>query len=203
MGLYKQVDRASLDQLIEFWNGEVPEWADSKESLLEEIAFVLAQKGEDGVTFLKFYGQDTDNEKRKAAIIFLADKRILDAEILSYLKNALDAEDTGLKSKALWGYLRIEQYPMPRIELEKLITHSDQRLSALAMVCLNRSNPAESLDILANALYSVNPRHREFACDEIGDRGIAELEPQLKELLEDTDEYVRQAARYNLEMLHD
>jgi hypothetical protein len=119
MGFYKQMDEASFEQFVELWNGDVPEWADSRESLLEEIAYLLSQSDE-GVNFLKGYGQDGDIEKRKAAVYFLAHKPILDAEILNFLDKAFYAAELELKSKALWGYLHIGQFPMS----SSLLKHS-------------------------------------------------------------------------------
>jgi len=39
---------------------------------------------------------------------------------------------------------------------------------------------------------------REYACDEIGDRGIAELKQEMQQLVGDEDAYVAQAAASNL-----
>jgi len=40
---------------------------------------------------------------------------------------------------------------------------------------------------------------REYACDEIGDRGIDELSERMRPLLADVDEAVAASARCNLE----
>lgn len=165
---------------------------------MDEIAYVLAHSGSNGINFLKNYGRDDDLEKRRATIYFLADQNIVDEEVLGFLDEAFHEPDLGLKTTSLWSYIHIEQFPLPRAELEKLLEGSEERLSALAMVYLSWAFPEESIEILEQALSSPNPRHRRYACDEVGDRNISELKPKVRELLHDADGDVRESAKSNL-----
>ncbi|MGH9823900.1 MAG: HEAT repeat domain-containing protein [Blastocatellia bacterium] len=141
-------------------------------------------------------------EKRREAVYFMADKGFMDDETIAALIEAFHAEDQGLKTSALWGLINTETFALDPLEVEALCRHAgDDRLSALAMVYLSNAYPERTAEILRNGLKSLNPRQREYACDEIGDRRMAELKPALGELLDDPDGSVREAATANLELL--
>lgn len=201
MSFYPQMDGASSAQLQLWWNGEAPEWADLRESFLQEVAYKLSESGEQGIEFLKSYARDGDVEKRLAAIYFLADRRFVDDDILDTLREAFDADDSRLKTAALWGAIDIGRFLFERDEIEPLLHQPDGRLAALAMVYLSHAHPDETVEILRRALSSSNPHQRSYACDQIGDRFIAELKEEMTPLLNDAHDDVRQAARSNLKML--
>jgi hypothetical protein len=73
MSFYPELDQASFKQLTELWGGDIPGWADSRDSLLDEIAYSLAESGEAGVAFLKGYGRADDLAQRRAAVYFLVE----------------------------------------------------------------------------------------------------------------------------------
>jgi len=66
------------------------------------------------------------------------------------------------------------------------------------MVYLSRASPEDSIRILREALHSSNPRMREYACDEIGDRDIDDLKNEMRTLLGDVDIRVAEAEASNL-----
>src|SRR5262249_2044706 len=201
MGLYKQVDNASFEQLKLLWDASLPDWADSRELYLEEISCALSEVKPEGIKFLKEHAYAVDVEKRSNAIYFLAYKEIVDEEIIGYLIDAFQEDDKRLKTSALWGFIHIEKFPIARPLIEKLMESKDERLAALAMVYLSNAYPDERVNILRCGFASENPRKREYGCDEVGDRCIYELSEELYKLLDDRDEYVQQAAKSNLEML--
>jgi hypothetical protein len=201
MSFYPELDHASFEQLTELWLGDIPDWADSRDSLLDEIAYSLAESGETGVAFLKGYGRADDLAQRRAAIYFLSAKHIVDIDILQDLNAAFYDDDLGLKIRALLSYMNLEQFSVLRADIDALLCHPNDSLSAVAMQYLSRAYPAETIEILTQALSSPNPRQREYACDEVGDKGINELADQLKALLNDPDGRVQKTARCNLELL--
>ena len=77
----------------------------------------------------------------------------------------------------------------------------NQRLAALAMVYQCRANPENRIEILKKALAHMNPRMREYACDEIGDFGIKELAPHMIPLLNDAHQDVAESAKSNSEIV--
>ena len=108
------------------------------------------------------------------------------------------SEEPGLKKCALWGFIHLDFFPLERAALSVLINGGDQRLAALSMVYLSRASPEDSIRILREALHSSNPRMREYACDEIGDRDIDDLKNEMRTLLGDADTGVAEAAASNL-----
>jgi HEAT repeat protein len=110
-------------------------------------------------------------------------------------------DDLGLKIRALLSYMNLEQFSILRADIDALLDHPNDWVSAVAMQYLSRAYPAETIEILTQALSSPNPRQREYACDEVGDNYINELADQLKALLNDPDDRVQEAARCNLEFL--
>lgn len=98
----------------------------------------------------------------------------------------------------LVGFIHLDFFPLDRAALNVLILGEDPRLVALAMVYLSRACPHDSLRILREALQSSNPRMREYACDEIGERDIDVLMNEMRSLLGDADPNVAAAAASNL-----
>jgi hypothetical protein len=125
---------------------------------------------------------------------------VADEEVRAALIPAFQSGIPDLRYKALWGFIHLEYFPVEQGEIESLLDDKDERMSALAMVYLSRSRPGEAVKILRAGLKSPNPRKREYACDQVGDRGIVELIEGLRELLSDPHNDVARAARGNLDM---
>jgi hypothetical protein len=200
MGLYSEIDSASYENLSAWWTGAPPTWADDRASVLDEIAHALVKYGSPGTQLLHTDTHSVDDDKRFAALDALSQKDIGETTIANDLLNAFYTSNTRLKTVALWGFIRLGISPLPRTELEDLMQQSDERLSALAMTYLSYAYPSEAISLLQDGLQSQNPRQREYACDVIGDCGLEELQSEMAALLNDPDEYVRQAAQSNLEM---
>jgi hypothetical protein len=202
MGIYRQVDIAGLPQLKEWWESKTPpDWAESRDSLLEEVGYALTRQGPEGVAFLTDYAKRGDEGQRPMAVYFLGIKRFINGNILTLITDAFHQEDAGLKTSALWALVNVETYVLNRQDVEELLSSSDDRLSALAMVYLSRAYPAEAVEMLRQGLLSDNPRKREYACDEIGDRVISELREGVAQALNDPHPDVRESAKSNLEIL--
>jgi hypothetical protein len=83
--------------------------------------------------------------------------------------------------------------------IRELWHHPDQRFAATSMVYLAHSLPKDTTAILELALSDSNPRMRAYACDEVGDYGIASLSPMLERLLSDEHPDVVASATSNLD----
>ena len=199
MGIYKQVDNASLEKLKRLWNNKTPKWADSRGLLIEEVGYALSKIKPDGVKFLKTFAYSEDNEKRGWAVYFLADKGVVEDDVIKYLIDMFSSNDKMLKNLALWGFINVDHFPIQRSVIENLMNNEDERLAALALVYLSYAYPEEAVQLLQEGLLSSNPRKREYACDEVGNRKIYQLKQYLVNLLTDPDEYVVQSASINLE----
>lgn len=201
VGIFDVFRKASFEQLTRWWNGVDPPPADFAEMYLDEVAFALTQHGRVGIDLLKQSLESPDAERRRAALYFLAWPRSADEDVHVALQEAFAASPSSLKFTALWGFIHLAWFPIERRELERLLDHEDSLLAAVAMCYLSRALPDESISILRSALSSINPRMREFACDEIGERGIVELRSEVRRLSHDPDEAVAQAAGTSLEFL--
>lgn len=198
MGIYPPLDGATFDELKQWWNTPtLPEWADSQESFFDELAYALSKQGFRGQQFLKSFLDAPDIARRCAALYFLADPTSGDPDIEQALQAAFATQHAALQTAAMWGLMNLKRFSLERAEVEQLYQGNDKRLSALAMVYLSRAFPDEQIVILRAGLASANPRQREYACDEIGDYGIAALMSDLQRLQTDPDTAVAQAAQTN------
>jgi hypothetical protein len=198
-GYYDPIRKAPLDQLLRWWAGEDRPLAEFGDEFFDEVAAALSNEGQVGFTALKRSLGAADIPRRRAALTFLASPELADGEVRAELQRACASPDLSLKTRALWGLVDLGFYPLERAEVERLMRHEDERIAALAMCYLSQAVPAEAVEILRAALHSDNPRMREYACDQIGDREIAELSAEMCPLVHDVDKDVAQAARSNLE----
>jgi inhibitor of KinA sporulation pathway (predicted exonuclease) len=219
MGMYQEIDAAPMAQLFALWeSSEIPAWAadawaddpdvaiaDIRASLLDEIAYALAATQE-GRSYLRpsFFAEDIS--QRCAALDALSQKMFVDNEIISALIAAFFAKEQRLRLTSLIRFCHIEQYPLPREVIEKVMGSMatrdiDALLPAWAMVYLSRAYPLEAHDILRRALTDPRPRLREFACDEAGDHDLIELADAILALRNDPVANVQEAAATNWHML--
>lgn len=183
MGVYSDIHDAPLEQLLRWWSGAISPPIGFEEGYLDEVAFALSKHQPDGVATLKHWMYSDDLDRRAAALYFLAYPDVADEEVRDALTRAFDDGPGDIKYRALWGFIDLEYFPLERRRVSHLLESDDQRMAALAMVYLSRAYPSEAISILGAALLSLNPRMREYACDEIGDRGISELSEQMRALL--------------------
>jgi hypothetical protein len=194
---YSYIHGASLNQLLRWWDGIDSLPKDFEDGGVDEVAYALSKHVPDGVRALKRSLEAGDVQRRKSALYWLAFPDKADEQVRTALVQAFRSEPA-LKTPALWGFIHLGYFPLERASLDAVMEGDDQRLTALAMVYLSHAHPEESIQILREALRSRNPRMREYACDEIGDRGIEELKDEMRLLTDDADTDVAQAAARNL-----
>lgn len=203
MSEYTDIHDAPLDQLLRWWSGAALPPAGFEEEYFDEVAFALSKHRPDGVATLKRCLYSDDLDRRAAALSFLAYPDVADEEVRGALTRAFGDGPRDLKYSALWGFIHLKYFPLERRQVSGLLESENQRMAALAMVYLSWAYPSEAVRILRAALRSPNPRMREYACDEIGDRDISELSEQMRVLLGDPDEAVAQAAQSNMEFFNE
>ncbi len=203
MGQYTEIHDAPLSKLLSWWDGAEPPLADFEEGFLDEVAFALTKYQPEGIAALKLSLGSDDWQRRSAALGALAYPELADEQVRVALVQAFHNGSQQDKYAALWGFIRLAYFPLGKDHIDPLGIDEDERMSALAMVYLSRARPAEAVQILGAGLRSPNPRQREYACDEVGDRGIGELSDRLRPLLADADPAVAEAARSNLAFFRD
>lgn len=195
---YSYIHQAPFEQLLRWWDGIDPLPADFSVGGIDEVAYALSRHRPEGVAVLKGFLEAGDLERRCGALRFLATPTIADNEVRTALVRAFHSSERNLRYTALWGFIHLGYFPLARVELQPLLDSDDQRMAALAMVYQSWACPEDSVRILREALRSRNPRMREYACNEIGDRDIKELKNEMRLLAADIDSAVAQAASDNL-----
>lgn len=179
---------------------EMPLW-------LEEVAMLIAEKSEAGLTALlqRLPGADEDHTQAiLASLAFLPEevrdrnRPPLEGLALSFLADprpavVADAVDA----------LRYLDCPGAEKSVRPLLEHAAPEVAGSALRYYAHYRPAEALPLLLRALQSPEPLVRENAVDELDDLGCVEALSQLRELLDDEDEDVRQAARTAVDNLEE
>jgi len=195
-----EIERATAPDLQKWWV-QIPERLlrgdDSEELILEQIASALLQKDPEWIAFLSQYAYSEDISRRKAALAVLADKTNATPATERILLDAFHTETADLKLTALLGFIQARLFPLTPKELAALGKSDDELLRAWGMTYLCYALPEMRVEVLRKALQSPNPHVREHACDVIGDERIEDLKEEMKPLLEDPDERVAEAAKYN------
>jgi hypothetical protein len=200
---FADIHDAPFGQLLRWWHGDDPPPPGFGEGFCDEVAYGLTRHRPDGVAVLKRALSIGDEAHQAAALEFLAYPGLADDEVRAVLLQAFTSDRQDLRSRALWGFLHLAYYPISEQQIRSLMEGEDDRMAASAMVYLSRSRPADAVPILRAALSSPNPRMREYACDEIGDRGIDALSARMVPLLGDQHADVAAAARCNLEFFEE
>jgi hypothetical protein len=194
---FSYIHNASLEQLLRWWERSQSLPDDFEVGGFDEVAYALTKYPE-GIAVLRTFLKAGDRERRSAALRFLAWPGIADEEVRTELIRAFWTADPEFRCIALWGFIHLGFFPLKRADLQPLLDGTDQQMAARAMLYLSRACPEDSVAILRDALRSTNPRMRDYACDEIGDREIEELKEEMRLLINDTDPDVSQTARLNL-----
>ena len=201
---YNQIHDASLKQLIDWWKNPASLTESlNKEEALDEIAFALSKHINGGVETLRCSINASCPDRRRSALYSLAWPDLADDDVRKSLVEAFASTDGRSRSTALWGFIRLDYFPLTANQLSDFLNCAGERLAALAMIYQCRACPDNKVAILRLALQSSNPRKREYACDEIGDHRITDLAAEMRALLRDTDTDVVQAAKCNLQFFDD
>lgn len=200
MDIKERIKGASLKQLITWWDGEKPEWAEKTSLFHHWIAVALGEAGPKGTEFLKSQINSDDLFKRTRALERLAVRGIVDEDIVNSLIELFERDDHRCKTFALANLVRVKQFPLARAEVESLRDHDDGWLAAESMVYLSHACPSDAVNVLRAALQSAKPEVRGGACSEIGFRNIFNLKDEAAALLTDDDVYVANSAQIACEM---
>jgi HEAT repeat protein len=201
MSVFPEVRRLSRDQLESFFRGarapDVPQ--DEQELWLQEVAIQLAKTGAKGVDFLVSFLGGADEPKVRAALIALPfAERTLSAHkrtrIYQLVKELLHDQRAMIVAEAVdtlshLGCTAAEE------EVHALVQHDSPYVVGSALRFLARHLGAKAAPLLVQALRSAEPIVRQNAVDELDEMNYVRALPEIKQLLQDSDADVRQAAR--------
>jgi HEAT repeat protein len=203
MGFFPQLDGRTVAELQTSFTADpslvpgVPE--EEKLFWFEEVARKLAEGGEEGLDFLLRHLWAADEVRLRAILLALAfapkglaEKRReqVRAELLAFIRDprplvAAEAID----SLSTLDDQEVEQQIVP------LLHHESPYVVGSVLRYLRRTDPDRARPILLEALTSLEPIVRQNAIDELDELNCVEALPRIRPLLNDADEWVRQAAR--------
>lgn len=201
MSLYPELDKLSLEQLMNCFHNPPPEGQDYASSYYPEVTLLIRQQGEEGETFLLQEMEKVDSEHLRAIIFALTEPKlespILQARLLSYLGDerpliVAEAID-GLRQQGETGakdaVLALSGHPSAYVR-NNVILYIGSMIAA-----------EEALTLLKPFLTDTDAGVRETAVEEISHLGQPDAIEYLIPLLRDIDRYVRDAAEEAIEAL--
>lgn len=197
---YTFIHDAPLEQLERWWTGVDHLPPDFVEDGIDEIAFGLMNHVPAGPDLLSLSVYSDSIPHRRAALYFLSTPAHDSCELRSAIYEAFASGDRRLITTAFSCYEFLNYFPLEEEVVASILAGNDERLAASAMVYQSLAQPKDALAILKAGLASSNPRCREYACDEIGDRELRELRDSMIPLLQDSHPDVASSAGSNLEM---
>ena len=193
----------SLDELLRaFDSGPHPADAVEEEEIplwLDEVAMLIAEKGEAGLAALLQRLPGPEEARVRAILAGLAflpvdvrqkNRPRLERLLLPFLE---DPRPTIIAEAV--DALRHLDCPAAVKHLRPLLKQRSPEVVGSVLRFLAQHWPDEARPVLMQALESPEPLVRENAVDELDDLGCVAALPQLRQLLDDEDEDVRQAAR--------
>jgi HEAT repeat protein len=199
--LFPEVRRLSLKELESFFQGtrtpHVPE--DEQELWLQEVAIRIARTGAKGVDFLLSFLPRADQRRLRAALIALSFvQRTLSArkrmKICRLVMALLHDRRAMIVAEAV-DTLSHLGCPAAEEEVYSLLQHGSPYVVGSALRFLSRHLGAKAAPLLVQALRSEEPIVRQNALDELDEMNYVRALPQIRQLLQDPDADVRQAAR--------
>ena len=201
MSYFPQLDKRSLEELKNlFASGHVfSEVAEEPDLWFREIAAQIARNGEPGLDFLLRLLSSLDDIRKRAALAALSflPQELID-ERLDELKEVclplLNSENPFLIVESV-DNLRIFCYKDVESKILPLLSHASPYVVGSALRFISCHFPTMAKPILLDALESPEPIVRQNAIDELDELGAIDALPQIRKLLDDEDEDVREAAQ--------
>jgi HEAT repeat protein len=201
MSLFPEVRRRGLAELEDLFKGNVPPEIDpdGQELWLQEVATQLARKGARGIDFLLLWMSSEDEPRLRAALValsFVASKLSSRkrAQICEQARRLLGDKRKRVVAEAVDALSRLE-CPSAEQDVYPLLAHESPYVSGSAVRFVARRLGKEAAPLLLRALQSQEPIVRQNAVDELDEMNYLPALPQIRQLLQDPDEDVRQAAR--------
>lgn len=201
MSMFPQLDQQDSKELRNLFLGdsavEAPE--DEQELWLQEVALLIAQTGPKGVEFLLSRVPGADEPRLLA--IFLA-LTLVEKNLSSHQRTTLCdlarrflTDDRALVVAEAVDTLSRLQCSAVTESVSSLLTHPSPYVVGSALRFFAHREPEKAVPLLEKALTAEEPIVRENAVDELDEMNYTPALAQIKQLLQDPDDDVRQAAR--------
>jgi hypothetical protein len=198
MAFFPELTGQSLQRLEELFVAEGPNNAEDKELWFQEVAVLIAQRGNDGLSFLLRAIPEADPCQLRAILLafsFLdpgvAKERI--AELQGTLLGFLASENPSLVAQAIDALADLDVDVAN--EVRSLLAHQSPYVVGSVLRYLSRHSPEQAKPILLKSLGSQDPIIRQNAIDELDSMGCWEALESIRSLVNDKDKNVRQAAQ--------
>ncbi|MBY0523274.1 MAG: HEAT repeat domain-containing protein [Gemmataceae bacterium] len=203
MSRFPGLARSPLWMLFQqFLAVDAPSWVPQPEqdAWREEVAAEIARSGKHGLDFLLQHLKQVDESRVRAILTSLAflNRRLLTAKNRSEIKARLLAllghHDPLVIADAI-DALRILDFHDEIGTIQRLLDDPSPYIGGSVLRFLRQHSPESVRPLLESALKSSDPIIRQNGVDELDELDSIESLPRLRELLDDPDEDVRQAAR--------
>lgn len=214
MAFFPELEMQSTDELIAGFlsDGPLPDGVSEDERILwfEECARAIAASGEQGLDFLIQCIAHADEFRLDAILssVWFVAPELLEKrreEIRTILFSFLHNADERLVAQAVDSLSLLgDKEDEPRVL--PLLRHDSPYVVGSVLRFLRRVDPESALPYLRQSLVSPDPIIRQNAVDELDELPCVAALPDLRRLLNDEDEDVRQAAEtavHHLEAMHD
>jgi hypothetical protein len=201
MSLYPELDRLSASQLRAAFldEGQAKQHGDESQLWLQEIPWLLAELGDDEISFLLNLLPQVDELRLRAILIGLCSPGAIHSthyrnEIIAAAFALLHDSRSLVVADAI-ELLRCLDCFDARDAVLSLCRHVSPQVVSAAHRYLARLFPKEAKSFLIDALASKESIIRENALDELDYLDCTEALPNIRHLLHDDDPFVRQAAQ--------
>jgi HEAT repeat protein len=201
MSMFPQLRRHPPKKLRNVFVGEgkpiVPE--SEKELWLQEVAIRIAKSGAQGVDFLLSHVPKADELRLRAILLamsFVTKKLSLRqrAFLCTLARGLLGDERALVVAEAVDTLSQLACGAAPE-SISWLLEHPSPYVVGSALRYFARHDPEKAVPLLVGALKSGQPIVRQNAVDELDEMNYTPALAKIKRLLNDPDEYVRQAAQ--------
>ncbi len=201
MSIYPELDNLNLDELINRWHESPIDGEEYASSYYSEVAFLIRNLGETGITFLLNEINLADTERLAAILFFLPPLK--HPTLRNILLQHLHDPRPSIVAGAIDG-LRIQGEGEATEEVLGLLTHQSPYVRGSVLRYISDLNPKKAHHLLLQALQDPHYIVRENAIDELEKLGLVDAIEYIKPLLADPHPDVQQAsatAIHNLEQL--
>jgi HEAT repeat protein len=199
MSFYPELDRLSLAELVDRWNGKLPQAYEDANLYYDELANLIVGKGKAGRDYLvTAMSCEVDAARLGAVLCFVPSHE--DALPLGKLLQYLHSSDAHVVSRTVWGLT--QQRGKDAVEEVLLLkSHPFPQVRGSVLEFLSKLYPELAKPFLLEALHDSSHIVRASAIDGLDYLEAVESVADIKQLLTDSHPFVRQAAQTAVENL--
>lgn len=200
MGFYPELDGLSLELLIAYFQGPPVLSPQHPARFYEEVARVIALRGDEGRAFLRGTLSSADSWRLPGLFNVLTQYFENDPVVYHHLVAHLRSTDPQIVCAAVDALTHLREGGVVST-IKALGSHDSPQVRAAVLSYMGDVYPEDAFPILVAALADPHPVVRHFAIDELDMLNAVEAIPHLRNLETDPDENVRRAAAAALKNL--